>query len=556
MDTGKPQDNRPLILLVALVVAIALLAVVAVVANGPLTDLFGSNGGANANTRSWRSTLVWLLALPLVLFSLWRMQKVFTEPLTPSDRDDADMVPTRNVIAFGYRAMNMALLLSIILFMVPFFWSESYQWSSQSPIGVLQACRPHPKDEAAGRRNGAADDPLSCWPHGPQWVLNIGGSVVPVHERAGFVPGALVTLQASLPTVKEQLDEAALALERLSGTASAQTAAVAAGSAQPPAQGGEAARPGTLTPEGLAEALQRIAKQLRESKTDRGGKAGNRAASDLERLTADVRQATPTGLGPDHIQDLASRLQKIDAHLAEPMQLVDSTLAQLESFDGPLESAFCREGECVAGIQGGLVLPLYIIVFSLFGGAVSMTRRLPEYQRRATHSYQAEYEKSLSQSQVSGPPLKPPLEPHTVREYVVFQIMQTLSAPLIAATAYSLIDPSSQAAIVTIGFGAGFASEPILIQLRKLAERFGAESYDATVAPPGPGSGRLVQPVALRGSETGKPVVSEFEDDEDENAVPTAVRKPAIEPIPGTAVRGSGVRRGGRAGGEQVEEMP
>ena len=38
-------------------------------------------------------------------------------------------------------------------------------------------------------------------------------------------------------------------------------------------------------------------------------------------------------------------------------------------------------------INGGLVVPLYVVVLALFGGAISMTRRVPEYQRRALDSH-------------------------------------------------------------------------------------------------------------------------------------------------------------------------
>jgi hypothetical protein len=36
----------------------------------------------------------------------------------------------------------------------------------------------------------------------------------------------------------------------------------------------------------------------------------------------------------------------------------------------------------VVEIRGGLVVPLYVVVISLMGGAVSLTRRVPEYQKR------------------------------------------------------------------------------------------------------------------------------------------------------------------------------
>ena len=45
-----------------------------------------------------------------------------------------------------------------------------------------------------------------------------------------------------------------------------------------------------------------------------------------------------------------------------------------------------RERKAPGQINGGLVVPLYVVVLALFGGAISMTRRVPEYQRRAMDS--------------------------------------------------------------------------------------------------------------------------------------------------------------------------
>jgi hypothetical protein len=103
-------------------------------------------------------------------------------------------------------------------------------------------------------------------------------------------------------------------------------------------------------------------------------------------------------------------------------------------------------------IRGGLVVPLYVIVLSLMGSAVNMTRRVPEYQRRALDP-----KESLTNAQV--------------REYLVFQIMQVLSAPLVAVTAYYLYGPDTAAKSVFLGFASGFASEPILLSIRGLADK-------------------------------------------------------------------------------------
>ncbi|MBI2998138.1 MAG: hypothetical protein HYY46_06735 [Deltaproteobacteria bacterium] len=106
-------------------------------------------------------------------------------------------------------------------------------------------------------------------------------------------------------------------------------------------------------------------------------------------------------------------------------------------------------------IQGGLVVPLYFVVLSLMGAAVSMTRRVPEYQGRL--ALPQGNQKAITREQA--------------REYLVFQIMQVVSAPLIAITAYYLVEPSLRATSVALGFASGFASETILLVIRALVEK-------------------------------------------------------------------------------------
>jgi hypothetical protein len=110
----------------------------------------------------------------------------------------------------------------------------------------------------------------------------------------------------------------------------------------------------------------------------------------------------------------------------------------------------------IYSIRGGLVVPLYIIILSLIGGAVSMTRRVPEYQRRAMSS-------------------QDPLTNQEARESLVFQIMQVASAPLIAIVAYYIVNPTTTLEAVVLGFGSGFASEPILLMIRGLVEKLSPE---------------------------------------------------------------------------------
>jgi len=118
-------------------------------------------------------------------------------------------------------------------------------------------------------------------------------------------------------------------------------------------------------------------------------------------------------------------------------------------------------------VTGGLVVPLYFIVLALLGGAISLTRRVPEYQKRSAENYQAidnARESFMSYEQV--------------RESLAFQIIQFISAPLIAIVAYQLIEPTNQAGVVVLGFIAGFSSEVILKMIRQLTNKMTPEKMD------------------------------------------------------------------------------
>lgn len=127
------------------------------------------------------------------------------------------------------------------------------------------------------------------------------------------------------------------------------------------------------------------------------------------------------------------------------------------------------EDKASGEINGGLVVPLYVVVLALFGGAISMTRRVPEYQRRAMDSQDV-------------------LTNAEARESLVFQIMQVFTAPLIAVTAYYIILPDTPLKSVALGFGSGFASEPILLMIRALVDKL----RPATAAPPPAANGGAI----------------------------------------------------------------
>ena len=117
-------------------------------------------------------------------------------------------------------------------------------------------------------------------------------------------------------------------------------------------------------------------------------------------------------------------------------------------------------------VTGGLVVPLYAVVLSLMGAAVSMTRRVPEIQRRLSPG-DPEY-----------------INFDQARERLVFQIMQVISAPLIAITAYYLVNPESRASTIVLSFASGFSSETVLLLIRAILEKLQPESSTPALSSP------------------------------------------------------------------------
>ena len=190
-------------------------------------------------------------------------------------------------------------------------------------------------------------------------------------------------------------------------------------------------------------------------------------------------------------------------------------------------------------IHGGLVVPVYVVTLALLGGAISLMRRLPEIQSRYWHAMADKGTKPAdrtvpagssdvptssedvgvsggaarssrseepdrggvseqpdsvvtgeSRVQTPGSTLEEaePLAASTMpgleaRQRLVFQIMQVISAPLIAMTAYYVFSPASQATSVIVGFVSGFASESILVSIRNLADRLKVSASGTGVLP-------------------------------------------------------------------------
>ncbi|WP_176060958.1 hypothetical protein [Paraburkholderia sp. BCC1876] len=132
-----------------------------------------------------------------------------------------------------------------------------------------------------------------------------------------------------------------------------------------------------------------------------------------------------------------------------------------------VKSPYIRKAHQV--IEGGFVLPYYIVLLSFLGASISLTRRIPELQKRSEPAY-------------IGTDDEPNLDFRTVREAVVFQIMQLVTAPFVAMVAFYAIAPNSAASGIAVGFLSGFSSELVLLQIRGVVEGLFPKSVSRTAA--------------------------------------------------------------------------
>jgi hypothetical protein len=142
-------------------------------------------------------------------------------------------------------------------------------------------------------------------------------------------------------------------------------------------------------------------------------------------------------------------------------------------------------------VMGGFVVPFYVVVFSFVGGVVNLTRRVPEYQKRSSCHF-------VSTSTESVVTL---LE---AREFVVFQIMQLLSAPFVAMVAYYAMEPKSIASAVGLAFVSGFATESVLLLIRGMVNGLKPEAATKTAAASGASTAKLHVVVKRGGASVDK----------------------------------------------------
>jgi hypothetical protein len=139
-----------------------------------------------------------------------------------------------------------------------------------------------------------------------------------------------------------------------------------------------------------------------------------------------------------------------------------------------------RERDGYVEIYGGLVIPFFVVVLAFIGGAVSLSRRIPEYQRRADRHYVATDK-------------EPAMKAFQAREAVVFQIMQLTSAPFLAMATWYIVSPATLAAAAGLAFGTGFASEPLLLMIRGMVDGLRPEGARPSAPPKVELRGKVVE---------------------------------------------------------------
>jgi hypothetical protein len=117
-------------------------------------------------------------------------------------------------------------------------------------------------------------------------------------------------------------------------------------------------------------------------------------------------------------------------------------------------------------IHNGLTVPFYFVFIALLGAAVSMTRKVPEIQWRYLNEHD-------------------PLTAPEARQLLVFQILQFLSAPIIAMAAYAIIAPNGPNTSVALAFAAGFSSDAVVGSFAVLGARLISAAEGSSQKPSG-----------------------------------------------------------------------
>lgn len=125
-------------------------------------------------------------------------------------------------------------------------------------------------------------------------------------------------------------------------------------------------------------------------------------------------------------------------------------------------------------VSGGVVVPLPFVMVALVGGAISLSRRVPEIQR-CSETYDHDVPRSVRRGGLGMPlVVRPELSAADVRLNLLFLIVQFTSAPMLASVAYQVIEPESASTSTALAFMCGFGSEAVLKWIKSVGEVIGS----------------------------------------------------------------------------------
>ncbi len=346
------------------------------------------------------------------------------------------------IIRFCYIFTGFALVGSLLPFTLPDLFAEraSLKTSSEAPLGILLGCAEAPQGQLDWHPREVLCE------RGSQWVLRIGGTTTQSNEKPA--PSGAVSVTVTPPSATVKPGKTVQFNASVSGSPNSQvTWLIDPPDAGTISQGGSYVAPDSATAKPVTIKAQSVADPTKSASASvkvepAGEKPAPTSAPEASSATA---QSGQTPAPPSAPGGSAAPPQSGEKPAAPPATGTGATIPK--AGERPAALLTMRRQ-----ITGGLVVPLYVIVLALVGGAISMTRRVPEYQRRALD-------------------VRDPLTNAEAREYLVFQIMQVFTAPLIAVTAYYIYRPATPVESVVLGFASGFASEPILVMIRALVDK-------------------------------------------------------------------------------------
>jgi hypothetical protein len=325
------------------------------------------------------------------------------------------------LIRWSYFYTLLFLILSFIPFILLDHFNSAKNYLATSAIGVVKGC----VASSSGENSSFIPKEIQCLKenliHPGQWLINIGGGVTPVYPVYKKLSAINILIKNTKLEIKAKPEK-----------------------------------------KDLHSQLKELNKQLQDFHNywvvfSNSQKALlSKLNNDLGASLTTLKDLIPPESNTEQLKTSKEVIEKMKAMSTQIRSFMDATYGPPDSYR----------------IHGGLVVPLYFVVLAIMGGIVSMMRKIPEIQKYV----------AIKGQNIQGENLEGGLK---AREKLIFQILQVLSAPMIAVTAFYQVNPNNLGSIVILGFVSGFASETILLMIRagtdKMRKGLKSEPAELTV---------------------------------------------------------------------------